>query len=319
MKKYFTLHFSTWLLLFVTLPIAASANAVSEEFICDATQSSKNVLPTLASNCPIGQGLWGKKPSESKGLFWIQCGLLSEPLALAKAKAIYSEISTDVWMKPESKGYRCLIGPYDDFLIADKELSRVKSLAKYKQAFIRSVTEQKVAQNSPKAQKSATKAAPVQKAIPQTIPNPVVATDVTKSPSSMESGPRTYTSEPLVSTSEPAPTANRGVHIQREAKVNGKRYMIPYLLDGSEQFYMEYDIAWNRLSYNRATEVCNSEQMRLLTKDEWQTLIDSKVMSRKQWPLHLPYWGKDKHGLFTSGKITELTGTSLLNVVCIEQ
>ena len=89
-------------------------------------------------------------------------------------------------------------------------------------------------------------------------------------------------------------------------------------MEGDEQFYMEYGIAWNRLSYDRASEVCSSQKMRLPNPEEWKLLNDSQVMTKKQWPIHLPYWGENRQGLFTSGKVTQLTGTSLLNVVCVK-
>ena len=81
---------------------------------------------------------------------------------------------------------------------------------------------------------------------------------------------------------------------------------------------MEYGIAWNRLNYTKAEQVCRSQGMSLVDEQQWKTLLSSKVMHKHEWPLHLPYWGKDKRGLFTSGKVTHLTGTSLLNVVCVQ-
>ncbi len=92
-----------------------SSPVSAEEFLCQATQASEKELPMLEKTCPIGNGVWGKKvPQGGNYLYWIQCGLLPKPMSLAKAKPLYSKITTDVWMKPESQGYRCLIGPYKD-------------------------------------------------------------------------------------------------------------------------------------------------------------------------------------------------------------
>ncbi|WP_198927269.1 SPOR domain-containing protein, partial [Vibrio genomosp. F10] len=126
-----------------------SHSVSAEEFLCDATQASTNELPVLDKSCPIGKGLWGnQKPKGAQSSYWIQCGVLSKPLSLAKAKSIYQHISTDVWSKPEDKGYRCLIGPYDDFSNARTELAKVKTEPEYKEAFIREVTKSKQASNT---------------------------------------------------------------------------------------------------------------------------------------------------------------------------
>ena len=122
----------------LVFPGIATADQGSD-FLCDATQASDNELPMLAKSCPIGDGLWGRKPSKQEGLFWIQCGVFNQPLALAKAKTLYDQISSDVWMKQENKGYRCLIGPYKMHSEAVKDLAAVKKQSAYKQSFIREV------------------------------------------------------------------------------------------------------------------------------------------------------------------------------------
>lgn len=47
--------------------------------------------------------------------------------AARHSKNLYEHISTDIWVKPEPKGARCLIGPYSDFALASKELKRSKT------------------------------------------------------------------------------------------------------------------------------------------------------------------------------------------------
>lgn len=133
--------FQASLALGLLLVCAQFSNPVeAEEFLCQATQASEKELPMLEKTCPIGNGVWGKKvPQGGNYLYWIQCGLLPKPMSLAKAKPLYSKITTDVWMKPESKGYRCLIGPYKALSDARDDLRGVKTLSNYKEAFIRVV------------------------------------------------------------------------------------------------------------------------------------------------------------------------------------
>lgn len=108
--------------------------------LCDARQVSTEVLPVLDSDCPIGEGLWGRRqPMATDSYFWIQCGLLDNPLSVEQAAVIYRQISSHVWMKPEGRATRCLIGPYDNHQQAHRELSQVSQLAAYGDAFVREI------------------------------------------------------------------------------------------------------------------------------------------------------------------------------------
>lgn len=274
-------------LVALSVLLASQANA---EFLCDATQASKDQLPVLEQSCPIGKGLWGgSAPKKSSGdaLYWIQCGLLAKPLPLEKAKPIYQKITTNVWMKPEQKGYRCLIGPYNTFADAKRELSQVRTLEEYPEAFIRMVDKK------PAAQPMKAKASEPKKAKPTLAePNKVY-------PKEKEH-------------------AKLNIQVRLQAEVAGRSYLVPYLLDDEHQFYMEHNKPWNRLDYESAKLVCFEKSMHLATEEEWQRLLESNVMERDNWPMHLPYWGSLKKGLFTNGNITQLRGTSLLNVLCVK-
>lgn len=295
--------------LLLALPIL-STPAMAEEFLCDATQASTNELPTLDESCPIGKGLWGSaKPRAQESQFWLQCGVFGQPLSLAKGKALYKHITTDVWVKPEQKGYRCLIGPYKNFTQAKQELAKVKMEPGYKDAFIREVV------------KGATNAVA---ASTQPSPSPKV------SPFRIEKSSQTQTStvipapvvaqEPIVRNAPQTEVLNEEseISIRLSTRIGSTDYKVPYLLFGDEQFYMEHKLPWNRMDYDQASNICNRLGMRLANADEWTTLLESNVMVQDKWPMHLPYWGTEKVGLFTSGKVNQLKGTSLLNVVCVK-
>lgn len=287
--------------------IAADAN----KYVCEAKQNSNSELPLLSGECPIGNGLWGSsRPAKDDGFYWVQCGLMSKPMSLAIAKSLYSKISTDVWMKPEDKGFRCLIGPYESYAVAKKELKQVQTLKSYKKAFIRSVGNEITKPKStmkPKKKPSPAKA-PVAKVVPK-------KTKVVPPTPKRKAEP---VSKVANSNQKIKKTSAGSIVLRREAKIGDAYYAIPFLMEGNAQYYMEYGIGWNRLDYNQAKQVCESQQMRLVNTKEWRALINSTVMVNKQWPIHVPYWGDGKKGLFTSGKVTQLTGTSLLNVVCVK-
>ncbi|MGR5436360.1 SPOR domain-containing protein [Vibrio owensii] len=301
-----------------------STPVLAEGFLCQASQASNKELPVLEQSCPIGKGVWGKKvPQGGNDFFWIQCGLLPKPMSLAKAKPIYGKITTDVWMKPEQKGYRCLIGPYTEFAKASQDLQRVKTLSTYKEAFIRVVgkgTSEPVQQTKPMP-KPAAKAKPVTSVAPVAATRP--NTDAFKAKEAPAKAVPKQASQPAAKpTQTPKPAqpiiSDDTVQVRLKTILQGKTFVVPYLVENNNQFYMEHGKPWNRLNYASSKKVCQQLSMDLASVSEFKTLRASGVMEKNNWPLQLPYWGKDKKGLFADREPNQLTGTSLLNVICVK-
>ncbi|MEZ8059938.1 SPOR domain-containing protein [Vibrio splendidus] len=299
-------------LIAASLLVSSQVNA--ESVLCDATQASTNQLPQLEQSCPIGKGVWGSKAPKRHSdneLFWVQCGLLNKPLPLNRAKPLYEKISTNVWMKPEGGDYRCLIGPYSTFSDARKDLAQVRKVPGYGEAFIRMVDKSKTSSQPIVAKAAEPKMvkpkAPVK---PKPAPKPVAAKQAAA-----------VTSAAAIQTL-PSGNANSDndleIEIRVTANVAGSQYAIPYLLDHQQQFYMEQGKPWSRLDFDSAELVCNQVNMKLMTEKQWQSILSSKVMEKQNWPMHLPYWGADKKGLFTNGNVNQLKGSSLLNVMCVK-
>ncbi len=298
----------------IAASLLVSSQVSAESVLCDATQASTNQLPQLEQSCPIGKGVWGSKAPKRHSdneLFWVQCGLLNKPLSLNRAKPLYEKISTNVWMKPEGGDYRCLIGPYSTFSDARKDLAQVRKVPGYGEAFIRMVDKSKTSSQpivaKPAEPKMVKPKAPVK---PKPAPKPVAAKQAAA-----------VTSAAAIQTL-PSGNANSDndleIEIRVTANVAGSQYAIPYLLDHQQQFYMEQGKPWSRLDYDSAELVCNQVNMKLMTEKQWQSILSSKVMEKQNWPMHLPYWGADKKGLFTNGNVNQLKGSSLLNVMCVK-
>ncbi len=271
-----TLNVIQRIILSAALFLPPLLNAAEQDYICEAKQSSKNALPVLSHDCPVGEGLWGKTPDSEQGVFWIQCGLSGIPMSFKRMQPIYSKISKAVFLKQEQDRYRCLVGPYITFSAAKSDLMKVRQLKAYKKAFIRDAS-------------SDNKLEPI---VPATNSSPKVADIASPKPQ-----------KPV---------------IRRQAKIGGSYFLIPFIMAKGGQYYMEHGTVWSRLSYDRALDACRSQQMRLPVAEEWQMLWSSKLMSDKRWPLQLPYWGEGKQGLFSDGKITQLSDASLLNVLCVK-
>ncbi|MCF7497302.1 SPOR domain-containing protein [Vibrio sp. L5-1] len=299
-------------LIAASLLVSSQVNA--ESVLCDATQASTNQLPQLEQSCPIGKGVWGSKAPKRHSdneLFWVQCGLLNKPLSLSRAKPLYEKIATNVWMKPEGGDYRCLIGPYSTFSDARKDLAQVRKVSGYNEAFIRMVDKSKTSSQPIVAKTAEPKMvkpkAPVK---PKPAPKPVAAKQAAA-----------VTSAAAIQAL-PSGNANSDndleIEIRVTANVAGSQYAIPYLLDHQQQFYMEQGKPWSRLDFDSAELVCSQVNMKLMSEKQWQSILSSKVMEKQNWPMHLPYWGADKKGLFTNGNVNQLKGSSLLNVMCVK-
>lgn len=278
-----------------------AAPSQAQDFLCDATQASTQDLPLLDKSCPIGKGLWGKQqPKGDQSNFWIQCGVFAKPLTVKEAKVIYPKITTDVWAKIEGRNARCLIGPYTDFTDAKQDLAKVKTITRYKEAFIREVVKGAVAKK-PVAQPQVRNATPAaQAATVITPPKPVV-----------EPAPLEAIEPPVKSTAR-----DSEISIRREAMVGDVQLKVPYIMFSDDQFYMEYGLPWNRFDYDGALKVCRQLGMGLPTEEQWQLLLEANIMKANKWPMHLPYWGNKRRGLFTNGKVTQIKGSSLLNIMC---
>lgn len=281
------------LLLLATSFSSFTVNA--QDFLCDATQPSANHLPVLDSRCPIGQGLWGdRKPKQTHSHFWIQCGLMRKGLSVDAAKPLYQKITTDVWLKPEGKATRCLIGPYTDYNKAHQDMLRVRQLPGYQKVFIRDVKKASNVVTPTKAVVSTR-----HKRMKFLAEEPVTAKRV------------------VVERQQPKPKKTLNVEIRRRVQVGKLEYVIPYVSEKETQFYMDRNQPWIRLSYDKAEHMCSNIRMRLVTTEEWQQLLAANVMDKNQWPMNLPYWGWHKKGLFTNGNTNALKGSALLNVVCV--
>ncbi|POF55765.1 SPOR domain-containing protein, partial [Vibrio vulnificus] len=164
-----------------------------------------------------------------------------QPMPLADAKPLYKQITTDVWMKPENKTYRCLIGPYQSFAQASKDLKQVKKLGNYREAFIRVVKPHSAVKpvTASKEQKAITKPT-----APKTQPKvPVAANKPMPAPAQA-----TLATTPVKRGNDDSSS----IDIRKSAELKGRTYVVPYLMDDEHQFYMEHNQAWNRLDYSSA-------------------------------------------------------------------
>ncbi|NLS14438.1 SPOR domain-containing protein [Vibrio sp. SM6] len=308
------------LMSLLAMPFSAQA------YLCSATQASPDALPLLDAQCPIGHGHWRSEApaQQNSSYFWIQCGLLKAPLTLAQAKPLYQNMTTDVWMKPEGDDFRCLIGPYEQFTAAKQDLAKVKQVPGYQDAFIRvAATGANAAKANaskasikvpPKTERASSAKARQSVSVPSISAVAAVMPAAPKAPTA----PKAPAPASLAAMPPPAESATaNAVQIRLKTVLQGHVYAVPYLQDNQHEFYMEHSKPWNRLDYAAALVVCQEVEMRLPTEQEFTVLLGSQLMQKEHWPMHLPYWGEGRTGLFADGRALTLTGSSLLNVLCV--
>lgn len=303
--------------LIVVLSSLFIGSAAAKEFLCDARQDSAEQLPLLDSACPIGNGIWGNKTiSASKTtIFWVQCGMMRHPLSTSKTKLLKQQVSSNVWMKKEGNNYRCLIGPYDAYAKALTDRNQLKKLPGYQDAFIRVVGHYSVTapSNVPSAVSKSVPAKKFPAASELVKLKPVSPVKSAVVPTSKKTATTTKSS----SVKSVVKSSVKGIEIRKRTQLDGIEYVVPFLGKNKVQYYMEYDNAWNRLNYQDAINTCRALNMHLASLPQWERLLNSKVMEKEKWPVYLPYWGSDSHGLFSNGKVRPLKGSSLLNVLCV--
>ncbi|MUK76718.1 SPOR domain-containing protein [Aliivibrio fischeri] len=245
--------------------------------VCLSQDKSSDMGNVLSGTCPIGDGLWGNqqpKLEKGKSEFWIQCGVFNQDLTREKVNHIQKKVDAPINFKLEGEAKRCLIGPYQDFITAQKQLRRLQSDWLFKHAALREVNLALLPQVEE----------PIKRA-PETVSEP-----------------------------EPDP-----ITIRKQTKINNLHFVVPFTDDSSEGFYMENSLPWLRATSLHAQEICQQIDMDLVTKEQWQILLDSTIMTKDKWPVLLPYWGADNLGLFKDGAARKLKNTSMLNVMCTKK
>ena len=110
--------------------------------VCFPKEENRNEGYVLSESCPIGEGLWGRKPVKQQAggsEYWIQCGLFKKTLTKDAIEQIHRAVDAPINMKKEEGVNRCLIGPYLDYSIASKELKALQNQRLFKQSGLREV------------------------------------------------------------------------------------------------------------------------------------------------------------------------------------
>ncbi len=343
-KKTLITAFITHSLLAASLLVSSTVSANSSQLVppCETAETTNNGISLLSSECPIGHGLWAKmKPKHENSDFWLQCGVYRKGVSSKNLARIQLRVSEKVSVKLTKKGYqRCLVGPYKAYENAVGDMTALRKNRIFKDSFIREVKLSDVIVIEPQAKSvaaEATVAAVVVKPEPtivapastEVLPEPQAKTepDVVPSVEAVAVVAETEVVEvveviPVVEEievmEEKAVETVGNMEVRRQAVIDGRTYLVPFVSGEKERTYMEHELPWSREDFLSAAKICQSFDMALVTTEQWRVLRDSKRMEKESWPLQLPYWGENEQGMFMDGQATKLKSAALLNVVCVK-
>ncbi|MGR5362897.1 hypothetical protein ACPV54_18675 [Vibrio mediterranei] len=134
-------RFALTVLLINSFPLLALEHeSVVTEYVqerCDTTRYS-SFLPLLSPDCPIGKGLYGNdEPDDKPAFYWVQCGASSKPFHVDDThRRVAIATQNNLVQSFDGEYYRCLIGPYSQFIDAKMVGRYISSLIK-KETFLR--------------------------------------------------------------------------------------------------------------------------------------------------------------------------------------
>lgn len=254
---------------------ASSAFALESKRTCEP--SERNGWLVVSESCPIGDGLWGRKPASQEGEFWVQCGLLNKwPQAWFAARLESGLPETTFVLREEGSQYRCLMGPFNSYGAAVAERDKLRKLPDMKSAFIRSVSAASVAMMPAKPSRVEKQKTSMKKAPKQTS-GQVIRTG------------RLY--ENVATLKSPLPRVD-------------------------ETSYSSQGKIWWRASFKEASTTCQRDGMALASETTMKRIAATPTLT-EELPNRLPFWVAEQRGYdIAMGVSMPLSEESALLVLC---
>lgn len=304
-------HFNSIAFAWMLLPITAFASVEPDTQCLSEFQQAwdkDRVWYLMDESCPIGKGVWSQEPTEDAGIFWVQCGMLTQlPKAWFAALLKESVSDDEIVLKMEDSNFRCLLGPFYSYNKAKKVKDELRVHSQLKTAFIRDVSfiGKPVKMAKEKKQKTEMLLTPPVISKPM-VTEAVVINDV----------PISHSTENVVTNiiEEEYDALPEDMKLKRDYfEVAGLRSPKPQL---NELHYFSDDRLWLRATLNQANSACENDGMKLVSAKKLRALA-TVDKTRKQLPNRLPFWVQEQHAFDLSMMIPmDLTAKSALYVLC---
>lgn len=291
MPMKFSLKSYCQLILPLTCLLAPTLAQASD---CDVSfKDSKSQWSFLNNSCDIGKGLWGHKPKQMTGQYWVQCGYGSKLPSSSLSNKVRSLFPEQSFILKEGGNYRCLVGTFNSYDEATKArfLLRGNGLP---DSFIRQVTSsnkvpQKIAAASKKKATDFSLAIPeeqrlVDKPMKFNKPAPIVNRKAV----------------PLqIMTYENIDNTFATNTIAYSFSIGKTRFYVPQNLPASNQdtpkYIVENNRYWIGTTWQQSNQWCEHFGLRLPTTKELMSLArqGQAELMREKWPKEINYWSAD--------------------------
>ncbi|MFA0086516.1 SPOR domain-containing protein [Vibrio sp. 10N.261.51.F12] len=133
--------------LVIVILMANIATLRAEPSVCVASENERSQGMILDTQCPIGKGVWGPVDSSLHDeAYWLQCGFLKHEPSQRLLQSIATTVGDNVWLKAETQGHRCLVGPYKQYRDAKRAQAKLRALPGYHDSFLRALAKPIVVQ-----------------------------------------------------------------------------------------------------------------------------------------------------------------------------
>ncbi|WP_299015503.1 SPOR domain-containing protein [uncultured Photobacterium sp.] len=272
-----------WLLLSLGSLFSYSSLATEQPSSQCQIERSASEWQFLNSQCDIGTGLWGRKPKENNGSFWLQCNYSKALPNKLLSKAIHKFFPHNSYLIPDNGKYRCVIGPFQDHELVKNAQQQFAKL-NINKAFVRQTTTQITVRGQTELPVIS---APTE--IKTSKQNAAIKSKQTKSVTK-ETQKQTDKKNVLI---ENRVILNSAIY---SFTFNNLKYHLPMTINSTQEmppmFIREHNQYWSKVNFATAENWCQHFGLRLPTIAELQYLHThgQHFLLRHRWPIKANFW-----------------------------
>lgn len=308
------------------LLLIATPGLAAEHPTC-STSTHPSGWTMLNSHCDIGQGLWGRKPNNEQGQFWVQCNYSKALPDTAFLRILQQSFPEQHYLYKDGDHYRCLIGPLDRYTLAQQTKAKLIEQG-ITNAFIRHQTSGSDTASLPINPEKARQ--------PLSAEQQLAATRLALTDSA-QTYPEVKASHP--SSQEALPSSIKTLIAHRtvlDAAVysftfDNLNFYLPRNIQSTQAmppaFVKEFDQYWSRVPLVDAKQWCQRYGLRLPSFDELKHLqtYGQRFLLRNHWPITYSYWtdsishysGEIQALNVRNGRADEYRPRALLYTACV--
>jgi len=283
-----------WIISAVILSFSSLAQANQ----CAITHTDKHShWPFLDTSCPIGIGLWSKKPDSITSQFWVQIAYGSHEPNHHISELIHQYYPKQSFLLKDADHYRALIGRFNSFVQAQQAKKQLAKIG-ITESFIRQVHLAKPVKKTKVVEKAP-------KIIPSYHSSTSPKTSSHKSPSSAAQKIMTYDDIDNTFVTNMINLGFEFSHLRFFTPQN-----LPVNAQNTSPFIMENNHFWIGTTWKQASQWCEHFGLTLPTPHQLSLLAKQgqEHLRQHKWPNKFNYWTSNKVNARTYSSVNIKTG-----------